>query len=118
MEVLRQGGWVLAAIFALSFWGWFLGVREWLHLRAGNVDRGRLDLVATTAAVLPLLGLLGTVLGMMRTFEALTRYDAAEVSSVMAGGVSQALVTTQAGLAAALPLVLIHGLLASRLKEK
>lgn len=68
--------------------------------------RAGLPPVAVAAAVLPLLGLLGTVLGMIATFEALVGRGAD--ASGLADGISQALVTTQAGLAGGLPLLLLH----------
>jgi len=79
--------------------------------------RRHLDVIAAAGAVLPLLGLLGTVLGMTKTFEALTQQTAGETSAMMAGGISEALITTQAGLVAALPVVLLHGLLSSRVRR-
>jgi len=73
-------------------------------------------LVAVLAACLPLLGLLGTVLGMIETFGVLTVRGVAEVDS-MAGGISQALITTQAGLVIAVPILLINGLLGARIRR-
>lgn len=79
--------------------------------------RKHLNLISTTGAVLPLLGLLGTVLGMMKTFGALTMKSSIGANSLMAGGVSEALVTTQAGLVASLPIVLMYGILSSRIRR-
>jgi len=65
------------------------------------------------AAVSPLLGLLGTVTGMILTFQAITLAGGAN-SSLMAEGIAQALVTTVLGLTIAIPLLFLHNLLASR----
>jgi biopolymer transport protein ExbB len=69
--------------------------------------------IKVLAAVAPLLGLLGTVVGMIRTFQAITLFGAGD-PKLMAGGISQALVTTVLGLIVAIPLVLLHSLVASR----
>jgi biopolymer transport protein ExbB len=72
------------------------------------------------AAVSPLLGLLGTVTGMIETFQSITLFGTGD-PKLMSGGISQALITTQLGLAVAIPLVLFHSLLvgrANRLVEK
>ncbi|MEE9330016.1 MAG: MotA/TolQ/ExbB proton channel family protein [Parvularculaceae bacterium] len=66
-----------------------------------------INLVKVLAAVAPLLGLLGTVIGMIRTFQAITLYGAGDPQT-MASGISEALVTTVLGLVAAIPLLLIH----------
>ena len=181
MYLLMKGGWIIAAILAISFAAWFLIILKWLRLRdemkagsswAGSAvkslglgdseaarklcvtNRGflatvmlsameiwtsgrtytsksrkkildretaglhrNLDLIATSGAVLPLLGLLGTVLGMTKTFGSFATHLQTHADSLMAGGVSQALITTQAGLFAALPIVLMHGVLSSYIRR-
>ena len=69
--------------------------------------------LAIFAAVSPLLGLLGTVTGMIETFQIITLFGAGD-PRLMSGGISQALVTTQLGLAVAIPLLLLHSFLHSR----
>ena len=59
-------------------------------------------LIKLLAAVAPLLGLLGTVTGMIATFQAITQYGTGD-PKMMADGISQALVTTVLGLVAAIP---------------
>ncbi|MDP3459606.1 MAG: MotA/TolQ/ExbB proton channel family protein, partial [Hyphomonas sp.] len=59
-----------------------------------------------------LLGLLGTVIGMIITFTAITIYGAGD-PKLMAGGISVALMTTVFGLVAAIPLLLIHAIVSS-----
>lgn len=75
-----------------------------------------LRMIAVLGASMPLLGLLGTVLGMTQTFSALTAQNIPQVDA-LAGGISQALVTTQAGLIVAVPVVLIHGVLSFRVRR-
>lgn len=65
------------------------------------------------AAVAPLLGLLGTVTGMIETFQAITLFGTGD-PKLMAGGISQALMTTVLGLVVAIPLLFMHSLVASR----
>jgi biopolymer transport protein ExbB len=66
-----------------------------------------LNVVKVLAAVAPLMGLLGTVIGMIVTFQAITLFGTGD-PKLMAGGISQALVTTVQGLIAAIPLLLLH----------
>ncbi|MDX1443482.1 MAG: MotA/TolQ/ExbB proton channel family protein [Gammaproteobacteria bacterium] len=68
------------------------------------------------AAVAPLMGLLGTVTGMIVTFQSITLFGTGD-PKLMAGGISQALVTTVLGLVVAIPLVLLHAIVAARSKE-
>ena len=63
--------------------------------------------VKVVSVVAPLMGLLGTVTGMIKTFQVITLYGAGD-PKMMAGGISQALVTTVLGLVVAIPMVLIH----------
>ena len=63
----------------------------------------------------PLLGLLGTVTGMIATFQAITLFGTGD-PKLMAGGISQALITTVLGLIVAIPLLFMHGLVAARSK--
>ncbi len=68
---------------------------------------GGLNLIKVLAAVSPLLGLLGTVIGMINTFQAITLFGTGD-PQIMASGISEALVTTVLGLIAAIPLLLLH----------
>jgi len=65
------------------------------------------------SVVAPLLGLLGTVTGMIVTFQAITLFGTGD-PKLMAGGISQALVTTVLGLTVAIPIVLLHTLVSGR----
>lgn len=77
----------------------FDGVRANL---IASIDR-RVRFLSTLVAAAPLLGLLGTVLGMLQTFLGIATSTASETAGAVAGGISEALVTTQTGLTIALP---------------
>jgi biopolymer transport protein ExbB len=66
-----------------------------------------LNFLGTIAAITPLLGLLGTVIGMIRVFTAIMLHGSGN-ASVLAGGISEALITTAAGLTVAIPSLVAH----------
>jgi len=72
-----------------------------------------LSMIKLLAAVAPLLGLLGTVTGMIATFQSISLFGTGD-PKLMASGISQALVTTMLGLCVAVPLLFLHSLLAYR----
>ncbi len=71
-----------------------------------------LNFLKLGAGIAPLLGLLGTVTGMIKTFQAMMIYGTGD-PQLMAGGISEALVTTMLGLIAAIPLLILHSFCAS-----
>jgi biopolymer transport protein ExbB len=73
-------------------------------------------LVKVVSVVAPLMGLLGTVTGMIKTFQSITLFGAGD-PRMMAGGISEALVTTMEGLITAIPMVLIHSALSYNTKQ-
>jgi biopolymer transport protein ExbB len=73
--------------------------------------------LGTIAAMAPLLGLLGTVLGMIDIFSAFTGSGMTTNASVLAGGISKALITTAAGLMVGIPAVFFHRFLQRRIDE-
>ena len=73
-------------------------------------------IVKVIAVAAPLMGLLGTVTGMIRTFQAITLFGTGD-PKLMAGGISEALVTTMLGLVVAIPLVLFHAVLSNLSKR-
>ena len=75
-----------------------------------------LPLLAIFGAVAPLLGLLGTVSGMIDTFRIITLYGTGD-PRLMAGGISEALITTELGLAVAIPVLLLHSWLSRRVEH-
>lgn len=80
-----------------------------------KVERG-INTIKIFAAVGPLLGLLGTVTGMIGTFQAITLFGTGD-PQLMAGGISMALITTVMGLVCAIPLLLLHTLVSTRSKR-
>jgi biopolymer transport protein ExbB len=80
-----------------------------------KVDRG-VNLIKMFAAIAPLMGLLGTVIGMIMTFQTITLFGTGD-PKIMAGNISLALVTTALGLICALPLILIHSIVAGKAKS-
>jgi biopolymer transport protein ExbB len=74
-----------------------------------------ISLLKIIAVIAPLMGLLGTVTGMIQTFQAITLFGAGD-PKLMAGGISQALVTTMLGLWVAIPMTLAHSVVNSRSK--
>lgn len=77
-----------------------------------GLERG-LSMLKLFAALAPMLGLLGTVTGMIETFQVITQFGNGD-PKVMAGGISMALITTVLGLVAAMPLLLAHNILSNR----
>jgi len=77
-----------------------------------KIERGLITL-AVLAAIAPMLGLLGTVSGMIETFQSITLFGTGD-PKLMSGGISQALVTTELGLAVAIPILLIHSAISSK----
>jgi len=73
-------------------------------------------LIKVVSVVAPLMGLLGTVTGMIRTFQMITLFGTGD-PKMMASGISEALVTTMLGLMAAIPLVLLHAAVANSSKR-
>ena len=68
----------------------------------GMLDR-RIAYLTTLVAIAPLMGLLGTVIGMLQTFFGIATQGGADTAGVVAGGISEALITTLTGLTIALP---------------
>lgn len=77
-----------------------------------KVERG-IGTIKLLAVLSPLLGLLGTVTGMIVTFQSITLFGTGD-PKLMAGGISQALMTTVMGLCCAIPLLLCHNFISSR----
>jgi biopolymer transport protein ExbB len=75
-----------------------------------------LNTLAVIAGAAPLMGLLGTVTGMIRLFEVITNYGTGD-PKMLAGGISEALITTEVGLIIAIPILLIHNFLRNRTND-
>ena len=81
----------------------------------GRLERG-LSILATTANVAPLLGFLGTVTGMINSFDALAKVGLSNPAAV-AAGISEALITTAAGLFIAIPIQIIYNYYMARINK-
>lgn len=94
-------------------------VEEILHEQVLAIVPGlerHLGTLAVLGGVSPLLGLLGTVTGMIHTFQLVTVFGSGN-ARLLSGGISEALVTTQFGLAIAIPVLLVHAVLARRARS-
>ena len=76
----------------------------------------RLNLLASVMSISPMLGLLGTVTGMIRAFTNISKYGAGD-ASVVADGIAEALLTTAAGLMIAIPVIVVYNYLNRRLEK-
>lgn len=81
-------------------------------------DQARyLDLLATIGNIAPLLGLLGTVIGMIKAFMVIQETGGVVNAAVLAGGIWEAMLTTALGLTVALPIMIAHNYLSGRVEE-
>lgn len=95
-------------------------IRSSFALAAGDLVRKMersLRGLATVAALAPLLGLLGTVIGMIRAFMVIEGQGSSVSPSLLAGGIWEALLTTAAGLTVAIPCLLFHNLFQGRIEQ-
>lgn len=92
------------------------GVEEVLHQNLPKLDKN-INTIATLASIEPLLGLLGTITGMIAVFTVIMKEGGMVDSSSLAGGISEAMITTQAGLVAAVPILLCHNFIRNRFKS-
>ena len=92
-----------------------LKMAEAVFKETPELNKGLL-LIKVISVVAPLMGLLGTVVGMINTFQAITLYGTGD-PKLMAGGISQALVTTVLGLTVAIPTTLLHTIVSGRSRK-
>ena len=76
----------------------------------------RLSLLASVISISPMLGLLGTVTGMIRAFTNISKYGAGD-AAIVADGIAEALLTTAAGLMIAIPVIVVYNYLNRRLEK-
>ena len=81
-------------------------LEEWAAQKSSEMERG-LEALGVISSVAPMLGLMGTVLGMVVTFESIQTYGLGNADA-LAGGISQALLTTLIGLAVGVPTLMAH----------
>lgn len=121
LKSLRQGS-PLGAILAAGLANRHQGrdaMRESIREAASHVIHQLeryLNTLGTVAAVTPLMGLLGTVLGMISVFTEITTYGTGNTGA-LAGGISEALITTAVGLAVAIPSLVMHRHYTSRIES-
>jgi biopolymer transport protein ExbB len=89
-----------------------LKIDEAILKNTPGLQRG-LGTIKMLAVIAPMLGLLGTVTGLIETFQSITLFGTGD-PRLMAGGISQALITTVLGLSAAIPLILLHTALSGK----
>jgi biopolymer transport protein ExbB len=90
-------------------------VRELLMREVPKLERG-LTTLAVLAAAAPMLGLLGTISGLIAMFQVITDLGVND-PKLLAGGIGEALITTEAGLLIAIPVLLAHNFLANRVDD-
>ena len=90
-------------------------IEEVAHHAVHEMER-YLNILGTIAAITPLLGLLGTVVGMIRVFTAIV-VEGSGNSAILAGGISEALITTASGLTVAIPALFFHRFFVRRIEE-
>ena len=110
VELFDAGGPVMWPILALSVAGLAILVWKALEFRSGRRDARGLAVVSTIITAEPMLGILGTVIGIMQTFRSL---DGGANPMAATSGIAEALITTAAGLVAALVLLFPYNVLDS-----
>ena len=107
---IQKGGWVAWVLVVMALWLWYLLAIRWLAVAAGEIMPNEnliKQLSHSIVVVAPLLGLLGTVIGMIETFDSLQDQAMYTQGGGIAAGISQALITTQLGLMVAIPGLLV-----------
>jgi len=112
-----SGGPVMWPILALSIIGLAILVWKALRIRSGCASRAGMVVVSTIITAEPMLGILGTVTGIMQTFAALNGAGGAGNPLAATAGIGEALVTTAAGLIAALILIFPYNIVNERLED-
>lgn len=117
IEMFRQGGPVMWPILALSIIG--LAILFWkaMEFRAGRKDGRGLAFVSTIITAEPMLGILGTVTGIIQTFNQLSGADGVANPMAATAGIGEALITTAGGLIAALILLFPYNVLANKAED-
>jgi biopolymer transport protein ExbB len=123
LELCHENGSPVAEVFAAvaKKWGRPSVELEQTVIDAGDRASGGLRryvrLFNALATLSPLMGLLGTVFGMIRLFEAVSQADAMGRTELLAGGISEALLTTASGLLIAIPAMCFYVLFASKVER-
>ena len=117
IDTFLKGGPVMWPILVLSLVGLSVLVWKALEFRAGNKSPKGLVFVSTIITAEPMLGILGTVTGIMQTFGALNGADGVVNPMSATAGIGEALITTAAGLVASLVLLFPYNLLDARVED-
>jgi len=117
IDIFAKGGPVMYPILALSILGLAILVWKAFEFRAGRRSASGLVIVSTIITAEPMLGILGTVTGIMQTFGALNGADGVANPMAATAGIGEALITTAAGLVASLVLLFPYNILDSRAEE-
>lgn len=115
IDIFLKGGPVMWPILGLSILGLAILIWKAFEFRAGRVNAKGLTIVSTIITAEPMLGILGTVIGIMQTFGALNGADASPLAAT--AGIGEALITTAAGLIASLILLFPYNVLDSKVEE-
>ena len=114
MEIFVKGGPVMWPILALSVAAAAILFWKALEIRAGRVDARGLTVVSTIITAEPMLGILGTVTGIIRTFSSLGSSTGITDPLAASAGIGEALITTAAGLVACLALIFPYNVIAEK----
>ena len=117
IDIFAKGGPVMWPILALSILGLAILVWKAFEFRAGRKSAKGLVIVSTIITAEPMLGILGTVVGIMQTFSALNGADGVANPMAATAGIGEALSTTAAGLVASLILLFPYNVLDSKAEE-
>ena len=117
IEMFRQGGPVMWPILVLSVVGLAILVWKAMEFRAGRRDGRGLVVVSTIITAEPMLGILGTVTGIIQTFGQLNGADGVANPLAATAGIGEALITTAGGLVASLILLFPYNVLANRAED-
>ena len=117
LELFLKGGPVMWPILALSVVGLAILVWKAFEIRAGRKDPKGLVVVSTIITAEPMLGILGTVTGIMQTFGALNSADGVANPMSATAGIGEALITTAAGLIASLILLFPYNVIEEKVED-
>ncbi len=117
VDLFLKGGPVMWPILALSVLGLAILIWKAFEIRAGRRDPRGLTVVSTIITAEPMLGILGTVIGIMQTFNALNGSDGTANPLSATAGIGEALITTAAGLIASLILLFPYNVLDAKTSE-
>ncbi len=117
LELFLKGGPVMWPILALSVVGLAILVWKAFEIRAGRRGPKGLVVVSTIITAEPMLGILGTVTGIMQTFGALNGADGVANPMSATAGIGEALITTAAGLIASLILLFPYNVIDEKVED-